>query len=91
MKLTIAIVAVVLAASAAQAQQTRSCPSHCGSCAYQHTNALGRAGDARVLRLVRETQRRGGGAQVAGSLNKTRDYRSVLREVNRVCGCPSWC
>ena len=53
--------AIVLTASAAQAQQQNICASWaCNGCVYQNTQALGRAGDPRVLRLAREKQLRGG-------------------------------
>jgi len=56
--------AIVLGASAAQAQQQNLCASWaCNGCVYQNTQALGRAGDPPVLRLVREKQLRGAAQQ----------------------------
>ena len=85
MKLIIAVAAVVLTVSAAQAQQQNICASWaCNGCVYQNIQALGRAGDPRVLRPVREKQLRGGGPVATN----TRDFQSVLRSNSRACGCP---
>ena len=80
--------AIVLTASAAEAQQQNICASWaCNGCVYQNTQALGRAGDPRVLRLAREKQLRGGGPVATN----TRDFQSVLRSNSRACGCPMRC
>jgi hypothetical protein len=70
----------------AQAQQ---CPiaQHCFTCTYQQTIARNRAGDPRAVRLTRETARRGGSVQAAHTLQNTRDYQSILRDIRRACGC----
>jgi hypothetical protein len=101
MKLIIAIAAIVLVASAAQAQ--RVCvgqqAQHCLVCAARYAIARHNAGDPRQLRLEREIGRRAGGNQASWgdlskatqSLHNTRDYQSGLRAARRACGCPSWC
>jgi hypothetical protein len=53
-------------------------------CAYRNTTRLRSAGDPRVLRMTRETQRRGGTTAAALTLQNTRDWRSVQRDL-RAC------
>jgi hypothetical protein len=86
-RLVLAIIAFTIVASCnAFAQQ---CPiaQHCFACTYQQTIARNRAGDPRAVRLTRETARRGGTVQAAHTLQNTRDYQFMLRDIRRACGC----
>jgi hypothetical protein len=92
MKRVFLLLLIALAApDSAWAQAQRACPAHCRDCAHHQALARYYAGDARMVRLRNETVRRGGSREAAVSLTHTRDFQSVLRNVQRACGCPSWC